>query len=813
MPSTSHISATPQAGPSSDRGVPGLPTASLRAEVPDPSGVLVDSTTLQASMQTRLDRLHAELREANEAVWVARADREVMARRLATLEASTWWRAGAPLRRAGVRFPWIAQSMRKLAQLCWRAVTGRLFIRRPPEVGAFAASGDMRRALGLPPPIDPVPLAASIAMPAYGVPPVVSVLIPTFGQVEYTLRCLASIAAAPPRVPIEVIVVDDASRDARVTELGTVPGLRLIVNHENRGFLRSCNEVAPLAAGTFLLLLNNDTEMMPGSIDALWQLLSASSDIGLAGARLLYPDGFQQEAGGIIWRDGSAWNYGNRDDPRKPEYSYVRDVDYVSGAAIMIRKNLWDSLGGFDDHFTPAYCEDSDLAFRVRQAGFRVVYQPKALVIHFEGISHGTDVSDGVKAYQHINQAKLTARWNTTLRHRHWPNGQRVMRARDRSMDRIVTLVIDDGVPQPNQDAGSRTIVAFMEALLASGRIVKFFPINNVQTPGYTEALQQRGIEVIYGPWSRGFDAWIAEMGGEIDEVLLSRPDVAEVCLDSLRRHCQAPVVFYGHDLHHSRLRADPEAARDPTKRAKANAAEALESMIWRRADVVMYPSEEEVAVVHAVAPEVTALAIQPYVLPAPVPPRRPPAASGGLIFVAGFAHPPNVDAALYFVYKILPRINTLRPGTMLSLVGSNPTVAVRALARDGVEVTGFVTDDELARRYAAARVAVCPLRFGAGVKMKVVEAMNNGVPLVTTPAGAQGLPGIEAVCDIAEDADAFAAAVIKLLDDDTLWAERAAAQSAYVGLRFTGGALRDALESAFVTAKAQAVRRQAVHC
>jgi GT2 family glycosyltransferase len=660
----------------------------------------------------------------------------------------------------------------------------------------------MRQAQSLPQQINPVPKASSISLPAYGRPVEVSILIPAFGHVDYTLRCLASIAAAPPNVPIEVIVVDDASGDRRASELQSVHGLRLVVNTENRGFLRTCNETAPLAQGAFLFFLNNDTEVMPGAIDALWQLLAGRSDVGMAGARLLYPDGWQQEAGGIVWRDGTAWNYGNRDDPRKPEYGYVREADYVSGAAIMLPKTVWDSLGGFDEIFAPAYCEDSDLAFRVRQAGMKVLYQPDAKIIHFEGISHGIDVKKGVKAYQKINQEKLAARWRSVLRRDHLSNGQRVMRARDRSLYRTVTLVIDYRVPEPNRDAGSRTIVAFMDALQATGRVVKFFPLNNVQTPGYTSALQQRGIEVIYGPWSRGFDAWIAEAGGEIDEVLVSRPEVANECLDALRTHCRAPIVYYGHDLHHARLRTDPEAALDAAKRAIADATERLERLVWRCVDVVLYPSDEEVTVVRSLAPGVAAFAIQPYVLPAPPPVHGPPGPTGGLIFVAGFAHPPNVDAAIWLVTDILPLVRAVRSDIKLALIGSNPTQAVLDLSGDGVEVSGFVTEEELARRYRTARVAVCPLRFGAGVKMKVVEAMHHGVPLVTTPAGAQGLQGVEDVCDVHAAADMFATAVVRLIDDDALWTARARTQSDYVAARFTSTSLRVALDDAFAAAR-----------
>jgi O-antigen biosynthesis protein len=657
---------------------------------------------------------------------------------------------------------------------------------------------DMRAIHGLPPPIDPVPEPAQVRLPSSTSWPLVSLVIPTFGKVDYTLRCLASIAATPPLVSIETIVVDDASGDPRVAALKDVRGIRLVVRNANLGFLRSCNDAARLARGELLMLLNNDTEVMPGAIDALAELLMQRRDAGIVGARLLFPNCKQQEAGGIVWSDGSAWNYGRQDDPRKPEYSYLREADYVSGAAIMLRRSLWEQLGGFDEHFAPAYCEDTDLAFRVRAAGLKVFYQPEAWVIHHEGVSHGTDLHSGIKAHQAINMPKLSARWQEALRRDHLPNGRRVMRARDRSLHRKVTLVIDHEVPQPDHDAGSRSILSFMDALIATGRVVKFFPANRAAPSGYTRALQRRGIEVLYEPWCGRFHKWIAANGSEIDEVMLARPNVADECLEPLRAHCRAPIVYFGHDLHHARLRRELKADQDPARHRAADAMETLERRVWRAADVVLYPSEEEAAAVRALEPGVAVRAVPIYALPPPLParPQAPPAAR--LMFVAGFLHPPNVDAAIWLVRDILPRIRTAYPSLSLSLVGSNPTKDVTALAGDGIEVTGFVSEEELASRYATARVAVCPLRFGAGVKFKVVEAMYHGLPLVTSAVGAQGLEGIEAVCDVAESEQAIAAAVIRLIADDALWSARSKAQAAFVATRFSPDAVRDAIDTAF---------------
>ena len=731
--------------------------------------------------KSALDRARHDALQERMRAHAVTAQLTAASEQIAAIHASASWRIGAPLRDIEKWWiPWLKTR--------WHRI-------RNPKSWRFA---DSRAMLGLPPPINPLPKPSQVQLPSCTSQPVVSLIIPTFGKAAYTLRCLASIAAAPPQVSIETIVVDDASGDPSVAALADVGGIRLVLRKENMGFLRSCNDAARLAHGELLMLLNNDTEVMPGAIDALAGLLMQRHDAGVVGARLLYPNCKQQEAGCIVWNDGSMWNYGRRDDPRKPEYCYLREVDYVSGAAMMLRRGLWEQLGGFDEHFAPAYCEDSDLGFRVRAAGLKVFYHPEACVIHHEGVSHGTSVRSGVKAYQAINLPKLTARWQETLRRDHLPNGWRIMRARDRSLHRKVTLVIDHAVPQPDHDAGSRSILSLMEGLMETGRLVKFFPANRAAIPGYTEALQRRGIEVFYGPWCSQFGKWIAANGSEIDEVLLARPHVAEECLGPLRAHCRAPIVYFGHDLHHARLRRELDANHDTARRSEADAMEALERRVWRAVDLVLYPSEEEAEAVKTLEPGVAVRAVPIYSLPPPLPARSQAPFTTRLMFVAGFSHPPNIDAAIWLVRDILPRIRAAYPDLLLSLVGSNPTTAITALAGEGIEVTGYVPEEELAERYATARVGVCPLRFGAGVKFKVVEALYRGLPLVTTSIGAQGLEGIEAVCDVVDSAQAIADAVIRLVADDVLWCARSKAQAAFVATKFSTDAVRDALDSAF---------------
>jgi len=606
--------------------------------------------------------------------------------------------------------------------------------------------------------------------------PLVSIIIPVYNNFKTTISCLASIKENTDSVSYEVIVADDASKDETLRLQDKVRNITQVVNKTNLGFIRNCNNGARYGKGKYLVFLNNDTNVQPGWLKHLVTTIEQDSTVGLVGSMLLYPNGRLQEAGGIIWSDGSGWNYGRHDYPERPEYNYLKEVDYISGACILVPRALWERVGGFDERFIPAYYEDTDLAFAVRQLGCRVLYQPLSRVIHLEGVSHGKDISSGVKAYQETNQRKFVDKWRAALKADHYCGPRDLFRARDRSHSKKTLLYIDHYVPMHDQDAGSRSTFQYLELMVDIGYRIVFIGDNFVAHQPYTTMLQQMGIEVLYSSWyRRNWKNWLKKNGEYIDYAYVSRPHIATRYIKHLKKFTKAKLVYCGHDLHYLREQRHYQVS--------GNSAHLKSSEKWRRTEIDIlqevdngyFFSDVEVEELKKVLPDKTVRVIPLFLYEDEELELGSSVLAcdrSGLLFVGGFMHEPNIDGIIWFVQEILPLIRRRLPDVTLTVVGSNPPKEIAILAQNGVVITGYISEEQLLQHYARTRVVVAPLRFGAGIKGKVVEAMRYGVPTVTTSIGAEGIGNDENTLLIADDAESFADEVIGVYGDQESWEE-----------------------------------------
>lgn len=359
-------------------------------------------------------------------------------------------------------------------------------------------------------------------------------------------------------------------------------------------------------------------------------------------------------------------------------------------------------------------------------------------------------------------------------------------------------LIVEMEVPEIDRNAGARNIYEFARTLVADGWTVKYWPLSPRARADYLRLLTELGIEVPIGDIRPSFSSWMRDNAGALSHVLLCRPEVADRYLAVIRRYPHLPLVYYGHDLHFARMAMEADIQQDQDLRKAAGRMEKLENRIWKSVDVSLYPTAEEVDVIRGSAPSVAVRPVTIFCFDT-FDLRDTAPAENQVLFVAGFRHRPNVGSAVWFAKEIFPRVLQHVPDAKLAIIGSYPTPDVLALASPAIDVRGWVSDEALMTCYGASKVSVVPLRFGAGMKLKSVEALAQGTPLVTTPVGAQGLQGLDGFTTVTDDPAAFAAGVIELLElgpDD--WLARSRAQTGYARSRFSRAVMLRSLLEAF---------------
>ncbi len=622
--------------------------------------------------------------------------------------------------------------------------------------------------------------------------PQVSIIIPIYGKATMTLECLKSLSTHSSKYGFEIILVDDKSPDKSKKLFEKVPGLVFLHNSVNKGFIYSCNRGSEVARGKYVVFLNNDTLVLDDWLDPLIDRLELNKDVGLVGSKLIYPNGILQEAGGIIFSDGSGWNYGKGEDPENYEFNYSREVDYCSGASIAISRDLFVKLGRFDTRFTPAYYEDTDLAFSVRKSGLRVIYEPKSQIIHREGASSGTDLSSGTKRYQVINQKKFVKKWAEELKNNHYSSAEYLFYAKDRSSDKNV-LIVDHYVPEFDKDSGSVRMTGIIKIMLELGYRVTLWPQNMYQSQPYTDYFQNLGVQVVYG--CVGFKEYSKKYASFYDVVILSRPSVAPNYLELVDKYYQnAKIIYDTVDLSFLRIGRLSEMNDDPDVAYETAMWKKLELGIMQRVDATLVVSDVEKKILDEIYPadNVTVVSNIHNLQPT----------SGNsfedrkdLLFIGGFKHLPNVDAILWFTKSVMPLITKERPNIKLNIVGSNPPQEILNLSSKNIKVWGYVENvDSL---FNTCAVFVAPLRYGAGVKGKVGQAAEYGLPVVSTSIGIEGMHMKDTSdCLVADDEKEFARSVLKLLDDKNLWLKISKGSKEVISKHFSPAVAKKALET-----------------
>lgn len=595
----------------------------------------------------------------------------------------------------------------------------------------------------------------------------VALVIPVFNNWLWTERCLRAVLKTGDISAENIWIIDDASSDGTLHFLKKrFPEINVLSNQENLGFLRSCNKAyEQLKDYPYIFLLNNDTEPQPGFLTKSLKLMMSDSDIAIVASKLLNSDATIQDAGGIIWRDASGWNYGGKAKPNLI-FNVRREIDYATGAAMLLRRSqVGDFL--FDELFAPAYYEDTDLSFRVRAENHRVVYCPESKVIHHEGKSHGTDVTTGLKSFQEINKLKFREKWKTELqKHAHadvFSLNLAAFRLELLSKPKTI-LWLDYQLPNPTRDSGSVRAVSLMNTFQNEGFLIIFVPENGdvVQlSPNYLTSL---GILVARNLTEAR--QILNDFRREPDLVFSSRVYTSSnIGMRAKSMFPKSRFVFDTVDLHFLRLEREFQHSRNLVVGRSAETTRKEELSVIAKSDATIVVSDVEKKLLNEILPSshITVISnIHDVRAKGEVQNKK------GLVFVGSFNHHPNGQGVQWLLQHVWPLLTESSKNEGLIIIGQNPPDWLIEFQDSRVRCLGWVEDSgEFVRE---AKVSVAPLLVGAGVKGKVGEAIANFTPVVGTEIALEGMHlqnGVSAM--FADSPEDFAAAIELLLTTESL--------------------------------------------
>jgi O-antigen biosynthesis protein len=629
--------------------------------------------------------------------------------------------------------------------------------------------------------------------------PEVSVVIPVFNRASLTLQCLQALSSEA-ALGLEVIIIDNASSDETADLCARIANVRYVRNRENVHFLDASNQGAALATATSLLFLNSDTRVLPGTIASALETLTANPANGAVGGKLILPDGTLQEAGSMIWSDGTCLGYGRGDNPDRAPYQFRRPVDYCSAAFLLTSRALFESLGGFDREFRPAYYEEVDYCLRLWERGYRTIYEPRAVVWHFEFAS--SKRSEDALQMQRERRALILRKHSALISGKLPPAPAHVLLNRTpRQVQPRRILWIDERIPHARYGAGYPRAQEIVRCLDEAECAVTLYPAVFEEQGESWEKIYRavpRTVEVAartgYGP--DGLGRFLQDRKGYYDLYFVSRPDTMRSIRAVLGKDPSviplSSVIYDAEALFSNRERLEAALAGKAMTDVEYENRVARELSLARGVRRVMTVSAEEAAVFRKHGFNDISVVSHAVAVNRPIKTFRE---RSGILFV-GAIHGdggPNYDAAAWFCRDILPLLRAQGIQDLFHIVGYHRAKGLHQYRRLGVEIVGEV--DDLREWYERCKTFVAPTRFSAGIPLKVIDALANGLPVVATTLLVKQLGWAPDDPVLGADAAAdFARLVNDLSNDEALWTRLSSASMDRIETEFSRAKMRHEL-------------------
>ena len=615
----------------------------------------------------------------------------------------------------------------------------------------------------------------------------VTIVIPAFNNFFEVATCIESIFSYPSKTNFKVIIADDASPDVSYSALGLLHGITLLRSGTNSGYIGNVNAATSEINSEYLLTLNQDVVVCPGWLDELVTEADKNPHVGIVGPRILDQQFKILEAGGIIFNQAHAAHRGRGSTPEDHRYNFSCDVDYVSGCAMLVRTSLWHRLGGLDTQYAPAYYDDVDICLRARKNGWLVRYAPLSCIVHFEGTSMGVNEHDSssLKHFQVVNREKIAQNHPELNGH---TSIEDVPRVDSHCPKQTTVACVFESVPFADRDGGAVDFVLFVDYLLELGYNVSALFLRAV-APEDTANWRSLGIQCVPLDTDNGRglleDSDLIVSFGTMVGIRLAKEDLAHKQWIHHTSDCATRRLEAMNELFKTQKDVSPEASRwflglprDVPQMWQ------IEKPILELPSTTLFvtPHDLEYAQKNGASGNFVHFPIlkggpDSHSVPDPLQ-----ALTVG--FVGSFLHSPNPDAVEYFLRDMWEKIHQAVPGSRFLIWGShiNDKQIAKWSIIPGVEVRGwFATWDEVV---AQTRVLVSPLRFGAGMKHKVVSTYIYGRPVVGTCTSFEGFD-IQLLHEnvMTDDAGLMTKSIIEILQSDAAWTEALKA-----GLQAMGG-------------------------
>ena len=602
--------------------------------------------------------------------------------------------------------------------------------------------------------------------------PDVSVIVVLRDNFALTMQALSSLRRSFPG-SIELILIDSGSSDQTRFIGRYVHGAQLLRFDTNIGFVRAANAGVVCSTAETVLFLNNDLELGPDAVVLALRRLLSDPRIGAVGGKIIRTHGRLQEAGSIIWRDGVTLGYMRDASPCAPEANFVRDVDFCSGAFLMVRADLLKTLNGFRAEFAPAYYEDADLCARISQAGFRVVYDPSVVIHHYE---YGSAAAVRSVQAQSDRSRRVFVRENKNyLRSRYIADLRTTIFARSASVERHI-LFIEDQVPLRALGSGFVRSNDVLKVMASLGFRVTVFPIfSSGSDVAAIYADIPETVEVMYDRSLEDLAEFLDRRDGYYETIWVARTHNLDRIRPSVERHVvgkgRPPRIVLDTEAVASLRNAARAALRSEAFDLEAAAANEFQNASFCQ-DIVAV-SESEAHFLRSLG--FADVSLMGHIRELAIT-KRSFVERRGLLFV-GAIHAidsPNYDGLCWFVDDVLPLVEKeLGFETRLTIVGYTADGVTLDRFENHARITlrGEVADTE--SLYNSHRVFVAPARFAAGAPYKVYEAASFGLPVVATDLLCQQLgweSGVEILSGDASDPVQYAAQIVSLYRDAELW-------------------------------------------